>query len=67
MYLMETHEGAEARDRCALSRPFGPALNSRDIVKAEVWATSVKDPGEYVEFRVTYASGATETHRIDGY
>lgn len=67
-YLIETKTGDDARDACALGPPFGPAINSRDVVRLEIWGSAITDPGDdWCEFRIVFNDGREHIVRLAGY
>jgi hypothetical protein len=72
MYLYNKMDGHDAVVAEVTQRPpFGPGIPLAQLATAtrlEVWATEVKDPGEYTEFRCFDAEGnQVATGRVDGY
>ena len=71
MYLHETvTEGVH--ERAMMRPPFGPGLQQTevaDVVKMEVWASSIGDPGDdHCEIRLYDANGkVTRKKRVEGY
>lgn len=72
MYLHFTAHGVSARDHAAEPKPTGPGLKPEEalkVVKLEIWATTVDEPGpDRCEFRCFDSIGKLiHTVTVDGY